>query len=76
MDAFITDSARKHGEADHDIWNCYRNPYLLRRRPPDGNYVIAYGTDLAGNLMAVGFVIRDDGLDVIIHALPGETPSD
>ena len=37
---------------------------------------IAYGTDLAGNLMAVGFVIRDDGLDVIIHALPGETPSD
>jgi len=73
MPAFITDSARKHGVDDADIWNCYRYPYDERWNEADHMW-FAYGFDLAGRPLAVGFYTRDDGLNVINHALRGEIP--
>lgn len=73
MDAFITDSARKHGVPDDDIWSCYRHPHHERYDVEDDLW-FSYGHDLAGNAMAVAFSERPDGVHVIVHALRGEIP--
>jgi len=73
MPAFITDSARKHGVDDADIWHCYRYPSKSEWDEEDEMY-FAVGFDRAGRLIEVGFFTRDDGTDVIVHAMRRATP--
>lgn len=67
-DLEIFASARKHGTADEDIDHAVDHALTIGEQG-DGK-VLYLGPDRAGNLLEVVSVIRDDGTEIVIHAMP------
>ncbi len=61
-------SARKHGIDDADINHAIEN--ALAAGEQDDGKVLYIGPDRAGNLLEVVSVLRDDGTEIVIHAMP------
>lgn len=61
-------SARKHGIADEDIAHVVDHA-LVAGEHDDGK-VLYLGPDRAGNLLEVVSVLREDGSEMVIHAMP------
>lgn len=64
----INESARRHGAADPDIRHAVAQA-LGTWDQADGK-VLYFGPDRAGNLLEVVAVARDDGSEIVIHAMP------
>jgi hypothetical protein len=65
---WITDDARKHGIKDAAIQHAFRNPLFVW--PPDDDLVMIVGADQTGvRLLEVGYVVADDGEQVVVHAM-------
>jgi hypothetical protein len=58
----------KHGISDEDIRQAVEHA-LAAGEQEDGK-VLYLGPDGAGNLLEVVSVLRDDGSEVVIHAMP------
>lgn len=63
----IFSSARRHGIADDDIRHAVENALAVGEQ--DDGKVLYLGADRAGNLLEVVSVVRDDGSEVVIHAM-------
>ena len=63
----IYDSARKHGVSDDDIEHAVSNALVTAE--DDEGKVLYLGPDRAGNLLEVVAVQREEGDEVVIHAM-------
>lgn len=63
----IYPSARKHGASDVDIDHAVDHALAVGEQE-DGK-VLYLGPDTAGNLLEVVSVLRDDGTEIVIHAM-------
>ena len=63
----IHTSARKHGLADEDISHAVE--HSLAAGEHDDGQVLYLGPDRAANLLEVVSVVRDDGTEIVIHAM-------
>ena len=63
----IYGSARRHGVSDVDIEHAVEQA-LVAGEQDDGK-VLYLGPDRAGNLLEVVSVLRDDGSEIVIHAM-------
>lgn len=63
----IYDSARKHGIADEDIEHATEHALVAGEQ--DDAKILYLGPDRAGNLLEVVTVARDDGTEIVIHAM-------
>ncbi len=63
----IFSSARRHGIADDDINHAVEQALAVGEQ--DDGKVLYLGADRAGNLLEVVSVVRDDGSEVVIHAM-------
>ncbi|MGH9246202.1 MAG: hypothetical protein ACRD29_18210 [Acidimicrobiales bacterium] len=61
-------SAGKHGIADEDIRHVVEHAVAVGEQ--DDGKVLYLGADRAGNLLEVVSVVRDDGSEIVIHAMP------
>ena len=60
-------SARKHGISDPDIDHAV--DHALVAGDQDDGKVLYLGPDRAGNLLEIVSVLRDDGSEIVIHAM-------
>jgi hypothetical protein len=60
-------SARKHGIAEEDIVHAVEHALAIGEQ--DDAKVLYLGSDRAGNLLEVVSVARDDGTEIVIHAM-------
>lgn len=60
-------SARKHGIADRDIEHAVEHAVVIGEQ--DDGKVLYLGPDRSGNLLEVVSVAREDGSEVVIHAM-------
>jgi hypothetical protein len=60
-------SARKHGIDDLDI--AHAVDHALATGDDDDGKVLHLGPDRAGNLLEVVSVLRDDGTEIVVHAM-------
>lgn len=60
-------SARKHGIHDLDINHAVEN--ALAGGEQDDGKVLYLGPDRAGNMLEVASVLRDNGTELVIHAM-------
>ena len=60
-------SARKHGVADADIVHAV--DHALGAAEQDDGKVLYLGADRAGNILEVIAIERDDGTEIVIHAM-------
>ncbi len=67
-DVEIYASARKHGIADEDIAHAVSNALAVGDQ--DDGKALHLGPDRAGNLLEIVSVVRDDGSEIVIHAMP------
>ncbi len=63
----IFGSARKHGIADLDI--AHAVDHAMAAGEQDDGKVVYLGPDRAGNMLEVVSVLRDDGTEIVIHAM-------
>lgn len=61
-------SARKHGVADLDMRHAIEQAVAVGEQE-DGR-VLYLGPTRAGNLLEVVTVLREDGTEIVIHAMP------
>jgi hypothetical protein len=61
-------SARKHGVGDDDIAHAVE--HALVAAEDDTGKCLYLGPDLAGNFLEVISVLKEDGDEVVIHAMP------
>jgi hypothetical protein len=64
----IYESARKHGVSDDDIVHAI-NHALVAAEYDDDTRVLYLGPDSSGNLIEVVAVARQDGTEIVIHAM-------
>jgi hypothetical protein len=64
----IHDSARRHGVADEDIRHAVTNAMVIEDQDDDTRLYLGAGT--AGALLEVLTVIRENGTELAIHAMP------
>jgi aspartate/methionine/tyrosine aminotransferase len=64
----IHDSARRHGVGDEDIRHAVANAMVIEDQDDDTRLYLGAGT--AGALLEVLTIIRDDGTELAIHAMP------
>ena len=64
----IYDSARKHGISDEHIRHGVEHA-LVAADERDTGKVLYLGSDRAGNLLEIVTVPRDDGTEIVIHAM-------
>jgi hypothetical protein len=60
-------SARRHGITDEDIEHAV--DYALAIGEQDDGKVLSLGPDRAGNVLEVVSMLRDDGSEIVIHAM-------
>jgi len=60
-------SARKHGISDADIEHAVANALAVGEQ--DDAKVLYLGPGRSGNLLEVVTVLRDDGTEIVIHAM-------
>ena len=63
----IYDSARRHGIGDEDIIHAVEHALAVGEQ--DDGKVLYLGPDRAGSLLEVVAVSRDDGTEIVIHAM-------
>ena len=63
----IYESARKHGVSDEDINHVLDNALVVLE--DDEARVLYLGPDRAGNLLEVVSVTRENGSEIVIHAM-------
>jgi hypothetical protein len=63
----IHDSARKHGIVDEDVFHAMENAMAIDDRDDDTRLYL--GAARNGNLLEVVSVRRDDGSELVIHAM-------
>ncbi len=63
----IYQSARRHGIADEDILHAVEHALAVGEQ--DDGKVLYLGPDRAGNVLEVVAVAREDGSEVVIHAM-------
>jgi len=63
----IYPSARKHEVSDPDIEHAIAHAVVVAEQ--DDGKVLYLGPDPAGNLLEVVSVLRDDGSEIVIHAM-------
>lgn len=63
----IYGSARKHGITDDDIIHAIAHALAIGDQ--DDAKVLHLGPDRAGNILEVVSVVRDDGTEIVIHAM-------
>jgi hypothetical protein len=63
----IYPSARKHGITDVDIEHAVDRAIAVAEQ--DDGKVLYLGPDLSGNLLEIVSVLRDDGTEIVIHAM-------
>lgn len=63
----IYPSARKHGISDVDIEHAV--DHALAAGEQDDGKVLYLGPDRAGNLLEIVSVLREDGTEIVIHAM-------
>ena len=61
-------SARKHGIADEDVEHAIEHALVAADDADDK--VLYLGPDRAGNMLEIVTVVRDDGTEIVIHAMP------
>ena len=66
---FIVDSARRHGIGDEAIMHAYEHEITVSHE--DDGLTMLVGVDVSGRFIEVGWVEGDDGVAVIVHAMPG-----
>lgn len=64
----IHGSARRHGVADDDIWHAVNNAMAIDDQDDDTRLYL--GPSTAGALLEVATIVRDDGTELVIHAMP------
>lgn len=64
----IHDSARRHGVADEDIRHAVANAMVIEDQ--DGDTRLYLGAAIPGALLEVVTIIREDGTELAIHAMP------
>ena len=65
----ILDSAFKHGIAEQDIVYVYEfavNSLVLQTNPEK---VMLFGFDTIGRGLEIGYIVNDQGEDIVIHAM-------
>ncbi len=60
-------SARKHGVADDDIAHAIEHALAVGEQ--DDGKVLYLGPDRAANLLEVVSILREDGSEIVIHAM-------
>jgi hypothetical protein len=60
-------SARTHGIADDDVLHAVEHALAVGEQ--DDGKVLYLGPDRAGNLLEVVSVMREDGSEIVIHAM-------
>ena len=60
-------SARKHGIDDVDIQHAL--DHAMAAGEQDDGKVLYLGPDRAGNVLEVVSILRDDGTEIVIHAM-------
>jgi hypothetical protein len=60
-------SARRHGITDEDIEHAVDHALALGEQ--DDGKVLHLGPDRAGNILEVVSMLRDDGSEIVIHAM-------
>jgi hypothetical protein len=63
----IYHSARKHGIDDQDINHAIDHAMVAGEQ--DDGKVLYLGPDRSGNMLEVVSVLRDDGSEIVIHAM-------
>lgn len=63
----IYQSARRHGSADEDVLHAVEHALVVGEQ--DDGKVLYLGPDRAGNLLEVVSVMRENGSEVVIHAM-------
>ena len=64
----IYESARKQGISDEDIHHGAEHARVVADENDTGK-VLYLGPDRAGNLLEIVTVLRDDGTEIVIHAM-------
>lgn len=64
----VAASAYRHGVKDNDILHAYRNA-IVAHEPDDEGFIMLVGPTTDGSLIEVGFVVSNDAVHVIIHAM-------
>lgn len=64
----IHDSARRHGVADEDIQHAVANAMVIEDQDDDTRLYLGAGT--AGAVLEVLTIVRDNGTELAIHAMP------
>ena len=64
----IHESARKHGVADEDIEHAVEQSMAIYDQDDDTRLYL--GPDRSAELLEVVTVVRDDGTELAIHAMP------
>lgn len=65
----IYESARKHGISDEDIEHAVDRALVVADEEEAGR-VLYLGPDRAANLLEIVSVVREDGTEIVIHAMP------
>lgn len=64
----IYDSARKHGIRDDDIRHAIQHALVVADEE-ETSKVLYIGPDYAGNLLEIVSVLRDNGTEIVVHAM-------
>lgn len=64
----IHESARRHGVADDDILHAVANAMVIEDQDDDTRLYL--GASLAGALLEVVTILREDAAELAIHAMP------
>lgn len=64
----IYESARKHGVSDEDVRHTVEHALVVADEDDTGK-VLYLGPDRSGNLLEIVTVLRDDGTEIVIHAM-------
>lgn len=67
----IHGSARRHGVADDDIQHAVNNAMAIDDQDDDTRLYL--GPSASGALLEVATIVRDDGTELVIHAMPMRT---
>ena len=72
VEVVIALSAYRHGVADEDMLHAFRNP--IRTFELEEAFTMFVGPDRSGRPVEIGFVVSDDDVVVIVHAMKPARP--
>ena len=64
----IHESARRHGVADEEIRHAVTHAMVIEDQDDDTRLYL--GPSMAGALLEVLTILREDGTELVIHAMP------